>query len=493
MTQTRRMLAFDFGASGGRAILGIYADGRITLEELHRFANEPVLVNGVMYWDVLRLFHEIKQGLRKAVSAGGFDSVGIDTWGVDFGLLGKDGALLENPVHYRDLRTRGMVEESFRTLGRETQYAITGIQFMELNTLYQLLSLQKQRPHLLEQAQTLLFMPDLLGYMLTGKKTTEYSIATTSQLVDIHTQDWSKDLLTRFALPESLFCSIVPPGSVLGELTDEVCADCGITQPVQVISVCGHDTQSAVTAVPSVREDFAFLSSGTWSLFGTELDSPIVSETSLAMNVTNEGGYGQKIGFLKNIIGLWLIQESRRYYNSEGGNYSYADLERLAKEAKPFTCFIDPDTPEFVAHGDMPARVRAFCERTGQTPPRSVGETMRCIYESLALKYRFTFENLCACTGKDYPAIHIIGGGVKDTFLCQMTANACNRTVLAGPVEATVLGNLAVQLLAVKALESIREARQMIAGSETLTRYEPCDSTQWDAAYQQFVRNVLKG
>ncbi len=487
-----RALALDFGASSGRAILGEYRDGKISLQEVHRFANEPVQVNGTMYWDVLRLLHEIKQGIRSAQQAGGFDSLGIDTWGVDFGLLGEDGALLENPVHYRDLRTAGLVEESFALLPREEQYAITGIQFMELNTVYQLLSLKKQRPHLLERAKTLLFMPDLLAYMLTGRKTTEYSIATTSQMVDSKNGGWSKELLEAFGLPQHILCDIVPSGTALGELSREVCAECALETPARVISVCGHDTQSAITAVPSAQKDFVFLSSGTWSLFGTELEQPIINAQSLAMNVTNEGGYGSAVGFLKNIIGLWLIQESRRQYNREGGDYSYADLEKLALREEPFVCFIDPDAPEFVAHGNIPERVRAFCERTGQNAPQSVGGTMRCIYESLAMKYRYTLENLMRCTGKDYPRIHVIGGGVKDTLLCQMTASACRREVLAGPIEATVLGNIAVQLLCAGIISDIAQARQIIAESERVTPYQPQETAQWDAAYERFCAILQK-
>jgi len=486
-TKEVRVLAFDFGASSGRAILGLFRDGKICLQEVHRFANEPVSVGGTVYWDVLRQFHEIRQGLTLAQQAGGFSSVGIDTWGVDFGLLGQGDALLENPVHYRDMRTKGLVEESFQTLSREKQYGITGIQFMELNTLYQLLALKKYRPHILAQAQTLLFMPDLFAFMLTGKKTTEFSIATTSQLVDINRGDWSRELLEAFGLPKRLLCDIVPSGTVLGDILPDICADSGIPAPVPVISVCGHDTQSAITAVPCSQEDFVFLSSGTWSLFGTELQTPIVNETSLALNITNEGGCGGATGFLKNIIGLWLIQESRRQFAREGMDYSYAELEALALEAEPLSRFIDPDAPEFVPHGNIPQRVRDFCARTGQNVPQSVGEVMRCIYESLAMKYRYTFESLCRCTGKDYPAIHVIGGGVKDTFLCQLTANACERQVFAGPIEATVLGNIAVQLLSMGVLPDIAAARACVANSVSPVVYNPQDTVQWENAYGRFL------
>ncbi len=481
----KKVLAFDFGASSGRAIIGSLECGKITLKEVHRFTNDPVKLGDTLYWDVLRLFHEIKQGIVKAKIAGGFDSIGIDTWGVDFGLIDKNGRLLENPVHYRDLRTAGLVDESFKTIPKEKLYNITGIQFMELNTLFQLISLRRQRPELLDRADKMLFMPDLFAYFLTGKMCAEYSIASTSQLIDINARTWSKEILDGFGISESIFAPLVQPGTVLGTLSPEICEECGV-ESVPVISVCGHDTQSAITAVPCEDGNFAFLSSGTWSLFGTELDEPIVNETSLKINITNEGGLGGKTGFLKNIIGLWLIQESRRQWQREGKDYSYADLEKLALAEKPFKCFIDPDAPEFVPQGNIPKRVREFCEKTGQYVPESVGEIMRCIYESLAMKYRLTFEKLCECTGKDYPVIHVIGGGTKDGLLCRMTANSCDRTVKAGPIEATVMGNVAVQFMSDGTIDSISEARKTVAASEELKTYEPQDTAEWKAAYSDF-------
>lgn len=483
----KKVLAFDFGASSGRAIIGSFNNGKLTLTEVHRFSNDPVKLNGTLYWDVLRLFYEIKQGIIKAKNAGGFDSIGIDTWGVDFGLIDENGRLLENPVHYRDERTAGLVEESFKTISRERLYDITGIQFMELNTLFQLISLQKQRPELLKRADKMLFMPDLFAYFLTGKMCCEYSIASTSQLIDIKTKAFSKEILDAFEIPQKLFAPIAEPGTVLGELSDEICEECGV-ESVPVICVCGHDTQSAITAVPCESGDFAFLSSGTWSLFGTELDAPIVNEKTLEINITNEGGYGGSTGFLKNIVGLWLIQESRRQWQREGKEYSYAELEKLALSQNAFSCFIDPDAPEFVTQGNIPKRVQDFCKRTGQYVPQTVGEIMRCIYESLAMKYRLTFEKLCECTQKDYSVIHIIGGGTKDGLLCKMTANACNRIVKAGPIEATVIGNICVQLLADETIKSIQQARKMVADSESLKTYSPESTEEWRAAYNSFLK-----
>ena len=486
---TKRVLAFDFGASSGRAIIGCFDGDKITLEEVHRFSNDPVSVGGTVYLDVLLLFYEIKQGIIKAKIAGGFDSIGIDTWGVDFGLIDSEGKLMENPVHYRDARTVGLVDEAFKTMPKEKLYGITGIQFMELNTLFQLISLKKYRPWMLERADKMLFMPDLFGYMLTGKMCAEYSIASTSQLIDLDKRTWSKEILDAFGIKESVFAPLIQPGTVLGELSKEVCEECGV-DPVPVISVCGHDTQSAITSVPCEDGDFAFLSSGTWSLFGTELDKPIVNETSMNINITNEGGFDGSTGFLKNIIGLWLIQESRRQWKREGKEYSYADLEKLALAAEPFKCFIDPDAPEFVPHGNIPERVREFCRKTGQYVPETVGEIMRCIYESLAMKYRLTFEKLRECTERDYPVIHVIGGGTKDGLLCQMTANSCDRTVKAGPIEATVMGNVAVQLMSDGSVKNIGQARKIVADSSELKTFEPKDTDKWAGAYEDFLKVV---
>ncbi len=486
---TKRVLAFDFGASSGRAIIGCFDGEKITLEEVHRFSNDPVSVGGTVYWDVLRLFYEIKQGIVKAKITGGFDSIGIDTWGVDFGLIDSEGKLMENPVHYRDARTVGLVDEAFKTMPKEKLYGITGIQFMELNTLFQLISLKKYRPWMLERADKMLFMPDLFGYMLTGKMCAEYSIASTSQLIDLDKRTWSKDILDAFGIKESIFAPLVQPGTVLGELSKEICEECGV-DPVPVISVCGHDTQSAITSVPCENGDFAFLSSGTWSLFGTELDNPIVNETSMNINITNEGGFDGSTGFLKNIIGLWLIQESRRQWKREGKEYSYADLEKLALAAEPFKCFIDPDAPEFVPHGNIPERVREFCRKTNQYVPETVGEIMRCIYESLAMKYRLTFEKLRECTERDYPVIHVIGGGTKDGLLCQMTASSCDRTVKAGPIEATVMGNVAVQLMSDGSVENIGQARKIVAASSELKTFEPKDTDKWAKAYEDFLKVI---
>lgn len=481
----KRVLAFDFGASSGRAIVGVFDGDKIELREVHRFSNDPVTINGTVYWDVQRLFFEIKQGILKAKEDGGFDSIGIDTWGVDFGLLRKDGTLIENPIHYRDKRNDGMAEFSKKYMSHEEMYDITGIQFMDFNTVFQLLSLKENRPYILEEADTLLFMPDLLSYMLSGVKSTEYSIATTSQMVDLKTRDWSDKIINDLGLKKDILTPIVATGTVIGQLSDEICEELGVPK-ADIVSVASHDTQSAITAAPCEYEDFAFISCGTWSLFGTEVKEPVLNEASKKLNVTNEGGYDYSIAFLKNICGLWLIQESRRQWIREGKEYSYAELEKMALECEPFKCFIDPDAPEFGTMGNLPERVKEYCRKTNQYVPETVGEIMRCIYESLALKYRLTFDGIMECTGKVYDRIHVMGGGTKDKLLLGMTAQSCNVPVYGGPIEATALGNIAIQLMSDGTIADIKEARRIIAKGENLKLYEPSDRAAWEEAYEKY-------
>ena len=490
----KRVLAFDFGASSGRAMLGTYEDGQIRLKEIHRFSNDPVIVNGTMYWDVLRLFHEIKQGILKAKQEGGFDSIGIDTWGVDFGLLDEDGYLLENPVHYRDSRTEGMLQESFKRIPKKRFYEITGNQFMEINTAFQLLSLKLKRPTLLNRAKRMLFMPDLLNFMLTGQQKTEYSIASTSQLLDAGKGTWSKEVIDALGLPEDIFTEIVPSGTKVGCLSPAICEELGV-EPVDVIAVAGHDTQCALVAVPAKQDDFIFISCGTWSLFGTELEQPLINEKSERYNITNEGGYGKKASFLKNIIGLWLIQESRRQWIREGEELGFGDLEEMAKESieqtgNTYPSLIDPDAPEFVPAGNVPRRIQEYCRRTGQTVPKTKGEIVRCINESLAFKYRMNLEEIADCTGKTYDSIHMVGGGTQSKLLCQMTADACACRVVAGPVEATVMGNVALQLMAAGELDGLREVRELIQKSPDIAVYEPHTASETEEAYLRFKAMV---
>ncbi|MGN0603055.1 MAG: rhamnulokinase family protein [Oscillospiraceae bacterium] len=487
----KRVLAFDFGASSGRAIIGIFDGETIRLEEVHRFENTPVQMCGTLYWDLPRLFHEVKQGLVKAAQSGGFDSLAVDTWGVDFGLIGRDGHLLELPVHYRDSRTSGMLEKAFSLIDKAQFYNITGNQFMDINTVFQLLSLKLDRPEMLKNAETLLLMPDLFGYLLTGKKRAELSIASTTQMMNAAERKWSETVLDALGIPKNILPEICMPATELGMLSDEICAELDIPA-AKVISVCGHDTQCAAAAAPTEEEDFIFISCGTWSLFGTETDSPVISEKSAKLNITNESGYGGKVTFLKNIIGLWLIQESRRQFRREGREYSFADLEKLALECKPFKCFIDPDAPEFVPVGNIPERVREYCRRTGQPVPESVGEVMRCIYESLALKYRLAFDEIRECTGKEYKKIYLVGGGTKDGMLCRMTADACGCDVVAGPIEATAYGNIAMQLIAGGAIPDIKTARRVIAKSDNVKLYSPESTDEWQKAYKRYIEIVCR-
>lgn len=481
----KQVLAFDFGGGSGRAILGTLKNGEIRMEEVHRFSNDPVIINGTMYWDTLRHFFEIKQGIVKAKQKGGFESLGIDTWGVDFGLLDEHGDLLESAVHYRDDRTIGMQEEVFKAISKEEVYNLTGNQFENFNTIFQLYSLAQKRPWILERADTLLLTPDLFNYFLTGEKKAEYTMASTTQLMDAKNKVWSDRILDALRIPKKLLPEIVPSGTVVGTLRSSICEELGV-ESAKVIAIAGHDTQSAVVSVPTQEEDFIFISCGTWSLFGTELKEPVIGKESFELNVSNEGGYGGTYNFLKNIIGLWLAQESRRQWIREGKEYGFGELEQMAQEAEPFQSFIDPDSPEFNTTGDIPGRIRAFCERTGQKVPETIGDIMCCINQSLALKYRYTLEQIETCTGKHFNVINMIGGGIQSRLLCQMTASANGRKVIAGPVEATALGNIAVQLIALGEIKDVAEARQIIAKSETTYEYLPQDAEKWDAAYEKF-------
>lgn len=484
-----KVLAFDFGASSGRAIMGTFENNKITLEEVHRFDNDPVIVNNTFYWDVFRLFFEIKQGITKAKNIADYESIGIDTWGVDHGFITPDGDLLGNLYHYRDQRTVGIPEELEPIVSKKELYELTGIQLAEFNTIFQLYAFKKQKPELAKLVDKVLLLPDLFNYFLTGKMAAECSIASTTELLNPYTKQWHLELMDKLGLDRKWFPEIVPSGTVIGKVKPEICEELDMTEK-NVVAVCEHDTASAVVAVPTTEKDFVFISCGTWSLFGTELDAPVITEESQECNITNEVGYNNTTRFLKNIIGLWLIQETRRQFKREGKNYSYAQMEELARQEKPFTCFIDPDAPDFMAPGNMPQRIKDFCERTGQTVPQTDGAVIRCIYESLAMKYKYTFLQLKQCCGRDFKVIHMVGGGTKDTFLCQMTADAANVPVIAGPIEATAAGNVAVQLMANGVISDIWEARKIIKDSFDVTEYSVQDHDAWEEAYPKFVEIV---
>jgi len=485
----KQVLAFDFGASGGRAIIGRLENDRIIMNEIHRFSNDPVIVNGTMYWDTLRQFYEIKQGMIKANQQGGVYSLGIDTWGVDFGLLDEHGVLLENAVHYRDSRTKGLIEKGSSLIEKSEMYEITGNQFMELNTVYQLYSLVLNRPWLLERADTLLLTPDLFNYFLTGNKAAEYTMASTTQLLNAKARNWSGRILEAFQIPERLLPKMIQSGTIVGQVKPKICEELGV-KPAQVIAVASHDTQSAVVAVPTEEEDFIFISCGTWSLLGTELPEPSINEMSSLFNMTNEGGYGGKTTFLKNIIGLWLIQESRRQWIREGKEYSYGSLESMALEVTPLKSFFDPDAPEFMPAGNIPERIRKYCQKTGQEVPETIGEIVCCINQSLAMKYRYTLEQIEACLNKKYGKIYMIGGGIQSKLLCRMTANASNRSVQAGPIEATALGNIAVQFIAAGEIKDLAQARRIIQKSEQSYEYQPTERLKWQNAYERFKKII---
>lgn len=487
-------LAFDLGAESGRAIVGRLQDERLELFPIYRFPNLPIRVLDSYHWDVLHLFQELVAGLALYRRDYGerLEGIGVDTWGVDFALLDHQGKLLGNPYHYRDPRTEGMLQEAFRLVPREEIFRQTGIQFMEINTLYQLLAMRLGQDPLLQVAKTLVMMPDLLNYWLTGVITCEFSAATTSQCYNPRSHDWAWDVLSRLGLPTGIFQPVVQPGTVIGPLHGRVAEQVGL-QDVRVIAPASHDTGSAVAAVPAASSDFCYISSGTWSLMGIEVQEPVISEESLAFNFTNEGGVCGTFRLLKNIMGLWLVQECRRTWASEGHEYSYPELTRLAAEAPAFGPVVDPDSNEFLRPGDMPARIRDFCLRTGQSTPETVGEIVRCALESLALKYRWVLEKLEHMSGQRLSIIHIVGGGSQNDLLCQLAADATQRPVLAGPVEATAAGNVLVQALACGQLDSLTDIRNVVRRSFELTSYQPHTAEGWDEAYARFCRILQEG
>jgi rhamnulokinase len=480
-------IAFDFGAESGRAIVGSIDGNRISLQEAHRFANPSGRMNGSMQWNLLGQWEQIKTGLKKAfeLAGGKVDAIGVDTWGVDFGLLGHDGQILGNPVCYRDSRTDGMLDRAFGIAGQRAIFDATGIQFMQLNTLYQMLSLAQSKGSQLAAAKSMLFMPDLFNYLLTGVARAEFSIATTSQMYDPRAQNWATSLLKKLGIPTHLLPPIVPSGTVLGGLREEVMRECGVP-PIDVVAPCGHDTGSAVVAVPAQpgATDWCYLSSGTWSLMGVELPEPCINDKSFAYNYTNEGGFGGSIRFLKNIAGLWLVQECRREFEKQGRTYDYATLTKLADEAKGMTALIDVNAPEFGTPGEMPQKIAAFLKRTGQALTESDGAFVRTCLDSLAMEYRKTIDGLEDILGRRLNVIHIVGGGTQNELLNQLTADATAKTVTAGPVEATALGNILVQAIAKGAVKDLAHARQIVRESFPVKTYQPRGGM--DEAYARY-------
>jgi rhamnulokinase len=469
----RRFLAIDLGAETGRAMLGTLEEGRLTLEELHRFPNTPVRLPTGLYWDTLRLFHEIRHALlicgRERKLA--LDGIGIDTWGVDFGLLGADGALVDNPRHYRDPRTSGMLEKTFAIVPRQEIFAETGIQFMPINSLYQLHAMRLAGSPALNTASRLLFMPDLFNYWLTGEIRAEVSIASTSQFYNPVTRQWASELFGRLDLPERILPELAAPGTRLGTLLPEIAESSGLVSNVPVYATACHDTASAVAAVPAKGDGWCYISSGTWSLMGVELDAPVIHDQSLALNFTNEVGAGNKIRLLKNIAGLWLLQECRRAWALDGREFSYEELSKLATAAPAAATLIDPDA--FPEPGDMPERIAEYCRTHGSVAPDEPGGMTRLILDSLASTYQKVLGNLETLLGRPIDRIYIVGGGSRNQLLNQLAANATGRTVIAGPTEATAAGNILVQAMGAGAVSGLSEAREIVERSFELQTYRP--------------------
>lgn len=476
-------LAFDFGAESGRVVLAHLKSGILTAEEFHRFPNEPVEYGGSLHWDVARLWLEV----RKALSQLGeveLTSVGVDAWGVDYALLGERGELLENPYHYRDRRTEGVMEEVLGKVGKEEIYKATGIQFMPINTLYQLFAAQHQSPKLLEAAKYLLTIPDLFHYWLTGNAACEFTNATTTQMVDPVKRTWATGLMQCLELPAHLPAPIVEAGSILGTILPDIAGQTSLTGTSVIAPAC-HDTGSAVAAI-SARDGTAFLSSGTWSLLGIELDSPVITPDALRLNFTNEGGVNGTTRLLKNVMGLWMLQGCRRSWSARGQSYDYRELMASAGRETSFRHLVDPDDESFLRPPDMLTAIDKFCTRIHQPVPREPGAYVRAVLESLAFKYRTVLRSLEQVSGKRIRQIRIIGGGSKNRLLNQLTADATGRQVLAGPAEATALGNVAIQILATGGAASLAEVRAIVDRSFPTEVFDPLETDKWDHHAERF-------
>ncbi len=470
--------AVDIGASSGRVIAGRVAPGVLELDEVHRFVNRPVRVRGTLHWDILGLYGEALEGLRKLGASDAPASIGIDTWAVDYGLLDARGALIGNPVHYRDCRTDGVMGRVLETIPSADIYGTTGLQFLPFNTLYQLAAEPSGR---LDDAAGLLLIPDLLAYWLTDCSGAERTNASTTQLYDVRTGTWSADLAARAGIPARLLPPLRDPGTVIGPLTPDAAEATGLDPDTPVVAVGSHDTASAVVGVPAIGRDFAYISCGTWSLVGVELDKPVLTPESREANFTNEVGVDGTIRYLRNVMGLWLLQECVRVWSAQALPADLPTLLDQAAHEPPFRSVVDPDAPEFLPPGDMPARIARYCRRTGRPVPETPAAVVRCVIESLALAYRRTVRDAARLSGTPIETIHLVGGGARNTLLCQLTADACGIPVVAGPVEATAIGNLMMQARAADIVHDLSETRSLIAATHTLRRYEPTGSpTSWD-------------
>ncbi len=482
-----KFLAVDLGASSGRGICGMFDGERFTLKEVHRFSNDPVSMCGSFYWDTLRLFHEIKNSLLSAVADGDALTVGIDTWGVDYAYLDVNGALFSPQYHYRDGRTEGMEREFFLKMPYSELYALSGIQSQSINTLYQLAADMKYRPFVTDNASCALWTPDLFGYFLTGERVSEYTIASTGGFLDARRRKADSDILSKIGIRADMFPDIVMPGDFSVPLLPEIKEYTG--SKASLVTVPSHDTASAFLAAPSSSEDAIFLSSGTWSIMGVMADEPVLSAEAMEHGFSNEGGAFGRITLIKNIMGLWIEQESRRQWKREGKSYTFDELSAAAAEAQPLRSLINPFDPIFTPEGNMPQRIAEYCKKTGQAVPESVGETVRCIFDSLALCYRKTADNIEKLTGKRYNIINIIGGGTKERLLSALTASTTGKYVVAGPDEATALGNIAVQAYAAGELSSESDIREAVKRSSAIEEFAPDSSVKemWDEGYERFL------
>lgn len=483
-------LAVDLGASSGRVVAGLFDSRILQLEEVHRFENGGVYAAGRQYWDLLRLWSEVKNGMRAAGRQYGnrVRSIGVDTWGVDFGLLGEDGLLLGNPFHYRDMHTAEMPDAAFSAVPRSDIFASTGLQFLPFNSLFQLLAMKRDSSSALSSAHRLLMMPDLFHWLMTGESSNEKTNASTTQCFDPRSGKWATDLLARFDLPVGIFGELMDAGTILGGLRSDVRDDTQLGE-TKVVLPGTHDTASAVLAVPADSHEsrnWCYISSGTWSLMGVETDQPIINERVEALNFTNEGGVQGTTRLLKNIAGMWLIQECKRIWENAGRSYDWRQLVEMASQAQPLVSLIDPDHSDFLAPANMVEAIQDACRRTNQPVPESEGSMVRCALESLALRYRAVLGWLEELSGNRIETIHIVGGGSQNELLCQMAADACGRTVIAGPVEATAIGNAMMQLVARGQINSISEARQIIRDSFAVKRFDPQASDSWDGAFGRF-------
>jgi len=485
-------LAFDIGASSGRAILGTLENGQVSIQEVHRFSNEMCFIKGHYHWDIFKLFEELKQGLKKCIFQFNTipDSLSIDTWGVDFGLLDENDQIIGLPFAYRDSITDTAMEEVFEIVKPFDLYSVSGIQFMKFNSIFQLWAIKKAYPDIINKAKKLLFMPDLLGFMFTGKCWAEQTIASTSQLIDPSSKQWLGGLMDKLELPAELLQTIVEPGSVVGKLLPEIQEELGCGA-IPVVASCAHDTAAAIASIPATGQDWVYISSGTWSLMGMELAKPVLNEAAFSGSFTNEGGFANTTRFLKNITGLWLLQECKKIWDKEE-KISYSDLVEMSTNAPPFQSLVDPDHQDFMNPENMVDSINSYCQRTGQEEPEEIAGLTRCIFESLALKYKYTLDLLLKSNPASPKVLHIIGGGTYNELLCQYTANATGLSVVAGPAEGAALGNILVQAFASGKVNGAEEIREVAKLSVQTKNYQPEDQSLWSEAYKKWMKTIFE-